>query len=340
MKCPECGTESRPGTRFCRQCGEMLSDAEPAAPQPPPKNYGQPAAPTTPIGVSMPSFSPPPNSNPSDFSTVAMRAPTAVTPPPNSNPSDFSTVAMKAPTAVTPPPNSSPSDFSTVAMKAPAAVTAPPQATLAMGVPSPAANVSQNRPAQTVSLNPPPTQSMSGPLADPTAPRTGGFSPSMIIAAVVGAIILLGIVAVVTFFLLGGRSMGATTLRQTSSAAANGGAEILDGSIFTLELCPLESPPTSDLDFDESRIGTNFSEGVRTVFLRVKGASLPDSRLKIVWSRDGEVAFAQAMKELRPETFAFLPLYQRDGGALPKGSYTAEIRDHERPVGRISFTIK
>lgn len=58
IKCPNCGVENEPGSRFCAECGtdlRSLTPSAPAAPLPPPEAPAPPTAPSPPW-----SYSPPP----------------------------------------------------------------------------------------------------------------------------------------------------------------------------------------------------------------------------------------------------------------------------------------
>jgi hypothetical protein len=96
IKCPNCGVENEPGSRFCAECGTDLRSISPSQPSQPGSPFAPPSPPTPPISLPEPpappaaqpptqptwSYSPPPSGEPGQPIPTPPWAAPAPTPPP------------------------------------------------------------------------------------------------------------------------------------------------------------------------------------------------------------------------------------------------------------------
>lgn len=164
MKCPNCGSDNAPGSRFCYNCGTSLAAA--AATETPP-------APATPDLAKKPSEAPPPAQPPVER-TVVMSLPPNMFPPPPPN----------VPPA-TPPASNMPPGGATQASDFP-----PYGATQAADIP--AYGAAQPSDVTMPPYAPPPPTPSSTPAG--AAPATGVKRSGMALAALICGILALTVV--------------------------------------------------------------------------------------------------------------------------------------------------
>ncbi len=361
IHCPECGTESKPGTRFCRQCGREIPAAAPAPPagqatiamgavSPAPKPAAPPPAdPMKTIVAGMPA----PTGPPAGQATIAMGAVNSP-PPPAADP--MKTIVAGMPAA--PPPSAG---QATIAM---GAVNSPPPSLAKPSGPPPA------DPLKTVVAGmpaaPPPTGFPVGAATVVQAAQTSNQSPnytgeqnysqspqyqqpadapakkgSKVLIFVLIGVFLLGLLVIggglILYLIVGSNS--SSSGRPTPPVA--GSVEIFDSKLSQIELCGYPALPGETTSFDEANAGTSFSASTKAVRLRLKG-NTGASSYQVIWKAGAQKILDQSITpNLNTSTgrVYFLTLYLTSDRALPKGAHTVELKNGDTVAAQARFLI-
>ncbi|MBI4749539.1 MAG: hypothetical protein HY774_13700 [Acidobacteria bacterium] len=322
MKCPECGTDAREGTRFCRSCGELLTDATGPLTNPPSAMLPTPAPPPPLVGAPpRPSGSIPPVSTapgaPSGFSPLSPATPLSGSPVPFSSgiPPAVATgkMAPQAPIAPTPDPGSFPSGENR------------PRAATAGGY----------------SLAPPPPT----PIV-----RQKTTSKPLLIGAVLGGIVLVGGAVGV------GYRWGKETSDKQLETKQNdwkgssipqkerGEVRINKSYLKRVEVSFMDVAPQSDAEivFVESNKGRHFPTGVKALVLQLQGNPPVDTQLTLVW-KQGSTVIQRTSNRDELNNLGRLPgganfgIYKTNRAPIEDGEYEVVV---EEKSGEVAAYVK
>lgn len=301
MKCPECGTEAREGTRFCRSCGELLTDDTGPLTNPPVATQPAPAlAPAPVFPPSPPSFNPAPIPPPAPLpgggtQPFTSGMPLAAVP----------TGKMAPQSPLTPLPNPPPS--------------------------SPGEQRARATSGGGVSLAPPPP----APIV-----RHKTTSKPLVIGAALAVMVLLGIAIGVGYRWgreTADKQLAANqnNWKSTSVPQKERGEMRINKSYLTrVEVSFMDVAPQNDAEivFVESNKGLQFPSGVKALVLQLQGNPPANTQLSIVW-KQGSTVIQRTTNRDELNNLGRLPaganfgIYKTNRAAIEDGEYEVQIEE-------------